>query len=159
LLILLLPAACSTPATGPSLAPRAAEAIDPRLPIADTSGSLPASAGLRARAEALLAQARAGAGAFERAAAAAEGAAVGAGGRESDSWTRAQQLLSAAVAERDAVTRALGDIDQIIAVSVKGQGGLVPADLVNVQEIATEIAAIDAAQAARIDPLQARLAR
>ena len=159
LALLLLPAACSTPATGPSLAPRAAEAIDPRLPVPDTSGDLPASAELRARAEALLAQARGGVGPFAQAASAAEAAAASAGGRESDSWTRAQQLLSAAVAARYPVTRALGDIDQLVASAVASQGGLVPADLANVRRIAAEIAAIDAAQAARIDALQARLRR
>jgi hypothetical protein len=158
-LLALLSASCSNPAVGPSLAPRGAEAIDPRLPVADTSGDLPGSAELRSRAGVLLAQARSGVGVFEQAAAAAERAANDAGARESDSWLAAQQLLSAAVAARYPVSRALGDVDAMVATAVEGRGGLVPADLANVRTIAAEIDAIDAAQASRIDAIQARLAR
>jgi hypothetical protein len=159
--LLALLGACATAPTGnqPSLAPRAAEAIDPRLPVPNTSGQLPASAELRAVAEGLLAQARAGTDEFNRAAAAAEQAASAAGGRDSDSWVRAQQLLSAAVAARSPVTNALGDIDELAARAVRDQGGLVPADLDNIRAIAGQIASIDSGQAARIAAIQARLAR
>ena len=159
-LLALLSACASDPAgEQPSLAPRAAETIDPRLPVPDTSGQLPASPELRAVAEGLLAVARGGTDEFNRRALAAEQAASAAGSRDSDSWIAAQQLLSAAVAARYPVTSALGDIDELAARAVRDRGGLVPADLANVRAIADQIAAIDAAQAARIAAIQAQLGR
>lgn len=141
----------------PSLAPRAAEAIDPRLPVPDTSGELPANAALAARLQSLLAEAQAAQGGADAAIAAAERAAAGAGPRQSESWIAAQQLLSAAVAARYPVVRALGDMDALVARAVQEGGGLVPADLQAVRAAASAVAAIDSRQAARIAAVQARL--
>lgn len=157
-LLLLLPlaglAACSTPRDEPSLAPRAAERIDPRVPIPDTSGSLPASASLQAQLARLVASARGAQGAADRAIAAAEAGAGRAGPRQSESWIAAEQLLSAAIAAREPVTRALGDIDALTSRSVNQ---LVPADLANVTAAAGEVTAIDQRQAERIAAIQRRL--
>lgn len=147
-------AACSTPGDEPSLAPRAAERIDPRVPIPDTSASLPANASLSAQLERLVNQARAAQGTADRAIAAAEASASRAGPRQSESWIAAEQLLSAAITERYPVTRALGDIDALTSRSINS---LVPADLANVMAAAREVTAIDIRQAERIAAIQRRL--
>lgn len=154
LLVIAALAGCSTPGDEPSLAPRAAERIDPRVPIPDTSGSLPASASLAAQLERLVSQARAAQGAADRAIAAAEASASRAGPRQSESWIAAQQLVSAAIAARYPVTRTLGDIDALTSRSVNA---LVPADLANVTAAANEVTAIDRRQAERIAGIQRRL--
>ncbi|WP_114226527.1 MULTISPECIES: hypothetical protein [Sphingomonas] len=146
--------ACSTPGDEPSLAPRAAELIDPRVPIPDTSGSLPASGSLSTQLRSLVARARSAQGAADRAIAAAEASASRAGPRQSESWIAAQQLLSAAITARSPVTTALGDIDALTSRSVNQ---LVPTDLKNVAAAAAEVTAIDTRQAERIEAMQRRL--
>lgn len=157
-LLLLLPlaalAACSTPGDEPSLAPRAGERIDPRVPVNDTSGSLPASASLSAELQRLVASARGAQGEADRAIAAAEAGAARAGPPRSESWIAAEQLLSAAIAARGPVTRALGDID---ALTSRRVNDLVPADLANVAAAAEQVGAVDARQAERIAAIQRRL--
>lgn len=154
LLIIVGLAACSTPGDEPSLAPRAAERIDPRVPIADTSGSLPASSAIAAQLERLVATARGAQGDAERAITAAEASAARAGPRQSESWIAAEQLVSAAIAARYPVTKALGDIDALTSRSVNQ---LVPADLANVTRAANEVSAIDRRQAERLHAVQQRL--
>src|SRR4029453_15881787 len=67
----LLLAACSVPQTGePSLAPRAAEAIDPRVPIPSEVVAGPADPALAATIAGLVAEARAGDIGFSKAKAA-----------------------------------------------------------------------------------------
>jgi hypothetical protein len=155
--LLLSACAAGTQPGEPSLSPRAAERIDPRLPVPDTSVELPASADLQAQLSRLLGQAQNAQGSADAGIAQAEAAAARAGPRQSEGWIAAQQLLSAAIAARYPVTRALGDIDALVARSVQQNGGLVPADLANVQQAAEAAVAIDRRQAERIDAVQARL--
>jgi hypothetical protein len=159
LLVALAISACadSTRPGEPSLAPRAAERIDPRVPVPDTSGSLPGSAAMQAQLNGLLANVRAAQGTADAAIAAAESAASRAGARPGEGWVQAQQLLSAAVAARYPVTRGLSEIDALAARAVREQGGLVPADLAAVREAAEAAAAIDRRQADRIAGVEARL--
>lgn len=158
LLALALLAACTTPASNaPSLAPRAAEAIDPRLPIADTVPAGPASAALVARLDALVAQAQAGDAAFRPVADEAERMAAAAGGQQSESWIAAQQALSAAVAARAPVTTALGDIDALGSTELETKGGVAPADQAAIAAAAARVGTIDRRQAALIERLQRRL--
>jgi len=154
ILVMSALAGCSTPGDEPSLAPRAAERIDPRVPIADTSGNLPASASLAAQLRRMIGEAQGTQGAADRAIAAAEASASRAGPRQSESWIAAQQLVSAAIAARYPVTRMLGDLDALTSRSVNT---LVPADLANVTAASEAISAIDRRQAERIDALQRRL--
>ncbi|MGH6728936.1 MAG: hypothetical protein ACREBK_02190, partial [Sphingomicrobium sp.] len=64
-LLILALAACTRPGSAyPSLAPRAAEAIDPRVPIERPINDRPADAELVARLDALVALARQGDVAF-----------------------------------------------------------------------------------------------
>ncbi len=156
--LLFLPAACAAPALRvPSLAPRAGEAIDPRLPVPDRSGEVPADQGLREQAEALVRRALSGSDRFNAAISSAERLAGVAGPAGSESWTSAQQALSAAIAERYPVTRTLGDLDALTQARIQARGGLSPADVAVLREAAARVAELDRAQAARVEAVQARL--
>lgn len=158
LVIVAAAGACAAPAVNaPSLAPRAAEAIDPRLPIGNAAPLRPASAALVSRLDALVGQARAGDPAFQAAAAEAERLAAAAGDRQSESWVVAQQALSVAVAAREPVTKALGDIDAIGSVALATKGALSLADQEVLARAAATVSEIDRRQAELIDRLQRRL--
>ena len=158
---LLLPlalAACAAPqAQAPSLAPRAAETIDPRVPVAEAPVATEATPALVQELNALVAQAIAGDQAFHAPAANAERLASGAGAPESESWIVAQQALSAAVAARAPVTRALGEIDSLGARRIQQLGGMSAADFNAISGAAARVSEIDAREAARIEQIQARL--
>jgi hypothetical protein len=156
--LLLALAACAGAGDGaPSLAPRTAEGIDPRLPVADTSAAVPADAGLAAELRQLVRIAQGASSRFDAAIARAERLAAAAGSRQSEGWVAAQQALSAAVAERYPVTRALADIDALAAARVAANRALSLADQQQVREAAAQVAAVDARQAARVDAVQRRL--
>lgn len=158
LLSLVTLGACSTPGGPyPSLQPRAAEQVDPRLPVERPLNDRPVSAGLSARLNALVAQARAGDAAFVGAAARAEQLAGSSDGPRSESWIAAQEALSGAIAERAATTGALAAIDALRGNALETQGGIAPNDLAAIQAAAAEVGAIDTRQAARIDSIQRRL--
>lgn len=152
-------AGCAVPpgAPAPSLATRGAEAIDPRVPLPSEPAVGPAAAALLARLAELTALARSGDSAFRDAAAAAERLAGAAGAPQGESWIAAQQALSAAQAARAPTTRALGDIDEIAARALAATGGIPGGDLAAIRAAAAEVAAIDRAQAQRIDAIQGRL--
>ena len=158
LLPIILLGACST-AGGPypSLQPRAAEQIDPRVPVVRPMNDRPVSPALASRLAALVDQARGGNAAFDDAAATAEMLASGAGAPQSESWISAQEALTAAIAARKATAQALGDIDEIAATALQNQRGIAPNDLAAIQSAAGEVAAIDGRQAERIDAIQRRL--
>ena len=87
-----LAAGCAAPpGNAPSLAPRAAEAIDPRVPIPNEVIAGPADSNLSARLAALINQAEAGDSAFQVAAAEAEALAQSAGAQLGEGWILAQQ--------------------------------------------------------------------
>ena len=157
---LLLPIAavgCAAPVTAPSLAPRAAEAIDPRVPVPETPVSTEATPALLQQLDSLVAQALAGEDAFRAAAAGAERAAASAGPPQSEGWIVAQQALSAAVAARAPVTHALGEIDELGATRIQQQGGMSAGDLSAIAAASARVGEIDARQAATIERIQAQL--
>lgn len=154
---LLLSACTATPATGPSLAPRPAETIDPRVPIPSEVVAGPADPALAARIAGLMAEVRAGDAAFQAAAGDAERLAATAGPVQSESWIEAQQALSALVAARAPVARAVADIDALAAARLAAEGGIVPGDLAAIHAASAEAGAVAERQAAVIDRLQARL--
>jgi hypothetical protein len=150
--------ACSAPGGPyPSLQPRAAEAIDPRMPVVRPLNDRPVTASLAAQLSALVDQARSGNSAFDGAASEAERLAATAGGPQSEGWIAAQEALSAAIAARKPAVTALGDIDALAAAALQAQGGFAPSDLTAIETAQAEVAAIDARQAARIDAVQKRL--
>ena len=153
-----LAAGCAAPSgNAPSLAPRAAEAIDPRVPIPNEVVVGPADASLSARLAALIEQAKAGDSAFQVAAADAEGLAQSAGAQQSESWVIAQQALSAAQSARALTTGALGDIDEIASTALERRGGMPPGNLAAIKAAASTVSAIDNRQSARIEAIENRL--
>ena len=149
---------CSTPGGPyPSLAPRAGEALDPRVPVIRPLNDRPVTPALAARLAQLVGQANRGQSDFAPLAARAEQLAGGGVRRQSDGWVEAQQALSAAIAARGPTARALGDVDAIGADMLEKQGGLAPSDLAAIQRAQAEVGAIDEGQADRIKAVQRRL--
>jgi len=154
---LMLLAGCASGAAPPSLLPRAAEAIDPRVPVVRPMNDRPVDPALARRLADLVGLARSGDAAFRPAAAEAERLAGAAGAAHSDSWVAAQEALSRAVAARHPTAQALGDIDALGADALAEKRGLAPADLAAIKEAAAEAAAIDQRQAETIAAIQRRL--
>ena len=158
-LSLFLLAGCASSDAPPSLLPRTAESIDPRVPVIRPMNDRPVDAALASRLTALVAQARGGDAAFRPAAAEAERLASAAGERQSESWIAAQEALSAAIAAREPTANALGDIDALGASKLQAQAGLAPNDLAAIQSAAAEVGAIDQRQADSIAAIRGRLER
>lgn len=159
LLLVLIPlSACAAPGGPyPSLQPRAAERIDPRVPVEKPMNDRPAGAALTARLASLVEEARSGDAAFASAAADAERLAASAGAPRSESWTVAQEALTGAIAARKATATALADIDEIAATALQTQGGIAPNDLAAIDRAAAEVGALDQRQAERVKAIQSRL--
>lgn len=141
----------------PSLAPRAAEAIDPRLPVADPVLPTRPNPALVGELNGLVAEAEAGDTQFQPAITAAEAAVASAGPAQSESWIAAQQALSAAVAARAPVTRAAADLDALGAQRIQQLGGIAKADLQAIDSASARVRVIDDREAAAIKSLQDRL--
>ena len=157
-LTILALGACSAPGGPyPSLQPRAAEAVDPRVPVERPINDRPVRASLAGQLAELVSEAHAGEAAFEPVAAQAERLAGVAGAPQSESWIAAQVALSAAIAARKPTAAALGDIDGLGATALKTQGGIAPSDLSAIQRAAAEVASIDQRQADRISAIQRQL--
>jgi hypothetical protein len=148
-----------SPVNAPSLSPRPAEAIDPRIPVPEPVLSATPNAALVEQLNGLVAQTEAGDSQFQPAASAAERAAAAAGASQSESWIAAQQALSVAVAARAPVTRAAADVDALGAQRIQKLGGIAAADLKAIDAASARIRAIDDREAATIKSLQDRLAR
>jgi hypothetical protein len=158
LLSILALTACSAPGGPyPSLQPRAAEAIDPRVPVVRPINDRPVTAGLAARLAALVEQAQSGDAAFDGAASVAERLAGGAGPPRSESWIAAQEALTAAIAARRPTATAMGDIDEIGATALQNQAGIAPNDFAAIKSAAAKVGAIDSRQADRVASIQKRL--
>ena len=157
LTLLVLSACSSAGGPSPSLQPRAAEAIDPRVAVVRPMNDRPVKPALAAQLAALVDQARGGDAAFGPAAAEAERLASAAGAPQSESWIAAQQALSAAIAARRPTVVALSDIDALGATALQTQGGIAPNDLKAIQNAAAEVSTISRDQTDRLDGLQKRL--
>ena len=160
LISLVAVAGCAMPTSPePSLAPRAAEAIDPRLPIPDQPPSGPVDAALAERLQVLVAAARGGVPQFEARQAVADRLAAGAGPMASESWVAAQQALSLLVEQYGITARAAADIDKLAGDRLDGQHWIQPADRNAISAAAEEVGAISASQSAAIERLTGQLAR
>lgn len=158
LLATLVLTACSSPGGPyPSLQPRSAEAIDPRVQPLRPMNDRPVTAALASRLASLVAEARTGDSAFQPAAANAERLAAAAGAPQSEGWVAAQEALSAAIAARKPTTTALADIDTLGAQALQTNGGIAPNDLAAIQSAAAEVGSLDQRQADRIKAVQQRL--
>jgi hypothetical protein len=153
--------ACATNTVGqqPSLAPRAAEVIDPRLPIPAEGPTAPADAALVATLAGLVGEARSGTSQFEVRRANAEQLAAAAGPMPSESWVAAQQALSLLIEQHGLTTRIAANIDELASNRVQGQRWIRPADQQAIASAALEVGAINDAQAGVIDRLKDQLSR
>lgn len=158
ILTVLVLGACSSPGGPyPSLQPRAAEAIDPRIQPVRPMNDRPVAPALASQLAALVAQARGGEAAFGTAIADAERLASSAGAPQSESWIAAQEALSGAIAARKPTALALSDIDALGATALRTQGGIAPNDLRAIEQAAREVSAIARTQTDRIAAIQRRL--
>ena len=155
--LILLGSACAAPRGFPSLAPRAAEAIDPRVPIASEPSPGSVDAATRTALDEAVARARAGQPAFDALARRATALAAAAGPRQSESWVVAQQALSALGAQHGVTTAAAADIDALAADRIDQARWLVPAARAAIEAAAAEVGAINDSQRATIARLGARL--
>jgi hypothetical protein len=157
---LLLAVGCSSPAMHePSLAPRAAESIDPRLPIPDPVPSGKVDAALAQRLQELVSAAQAGTAAFNAQEGEATRLAAAAGPMASESWVAAQQALSRLVERHGVTTRAAGDIDALAGGRLDSQHWIRPADREAIAAAAAEVGSINEAQSGAIQRLTNQLAR
>jgi hypothetical protein len=157
LLAVIVLAACSAGGPYPSLQPRAAEAIDPRIEPVRPINDRPVTPALAAELAALVEQARAGETAFGPAATEAERLSAAAGASQSESWIAAQEALTAAIAARRPTTMAQADIDALGATALKAHGGIAPNDLKAINTAAAEVLEIARRQTDRIAAIQKRL--
>ena len=155
--VLTLVAGCAKPGNYPSLAPRAAEAIDPRVPIVADPSPGTVDPRVTLALAAAVARARGGRGEFDRLAGRAEALAGAAGAKQSESWVVAIQALSALTAQYGVTTSAAADVDAIAAERIDATRWLVPATQSAVGAAAGEVGAISAAQYAVLRRIGARL--
>jgi hypothetical protein len=156
-LLLVLAGCSSSGGPYPSLQPRAAEAIDPRLQPVRPVNERPAAPSLMAKLASLVDEARSGDTAFEPAVASAERLAAAAGAPQSESWIVAQQALSTATAARAPTALAQADIDALAATALQKQGGIAPNDLKAIDSAAAEVSTIARSQTNRLDAIKGRL--
>lgn len=164
ILVLSLPALliCGCSSRGmhaPSLAPRAAETVDPRLPVERTLTSKPADSALRQKLAALIGQAQQGDVAFRAALGPAERAANAAGAPRSEGWIAAQEALSALEAARAPTAQAMSAVDALAGDRLHAAGDIGASDQAAIADASASIRAIDDRQTARIRALNARLGR
>lgn len=145
--------------TEPSLAPRPAESIDPRLPIPDPVPSGKVDAALAQRLQELVGTARAGTAQFNAQENEAARLAGAAGPMASESWIAAQQSLSRLVERHGVTTRAAGDIDALAGNRLEGQHWIRPADREAIAAAAAEVGSINQVQTDAIQRLTSQLAR
>jgi len=159
--LLLALAACSGPNPGPepSLAPRPAEAIDPRVPVPGDVPPGTVDPALARRLDQLVAEVRSAAPEFEAREAVATRLASVAGPQSSEGWVTAQQSLSRLVEQYGITTRAAADIDALGAAQLQGKRWISPADQAAISRAAAAVAAISEPQAASIARIGELLAR
>lgn len=156
--VLLLLAGCAASSRNePSLARRAAEAIDPRLPISSAAVAGMVNPAIATRLGQLVAIGNEGARSFDAALGQAESLASAAGPAQSESWIAAQEALSALESARAKTTSALAEVDSIAATRIQSGGGLAPADQTAIEAASNELGAMSERQSATIDRLGARL--
>lgn len=153
--------ACARPDIGPepSLAPRAAEAIDPRVAIPSDVPMGSVDPALASRLAALVGEAHAAAPGFAALRADADRLADAAGPAPSESWIAAQLALSRLVAQQGVTARIAADIDAIAATRIKEQRWIAPADREAIAAAAAEVWAISDAQSNGIQQIRVRLSR
>jgi GAF domain-containing protein len=153
-------AGCTTPpGAEPSLAPRAAEAIDPRLPVVAAPDPAPADPALAGRLAALLGQARAAATEFDSTERQVRALAAAAGPAQSESWVSAQAGLARLERARGPAASAAAEVDALAAERLRVGRSYTAADLAALEQAAAELRAINERQVAALDSISQALAR
>ena len=158
LALLILLGGCASDMSGPSLAARPAEAIDPRLPVGSTEPP-PGPLTVATDVVSLRARLNDGAAAFDRQLAPTRQRVAAAGGRASESWVQAQETLSLLERAHRGVSVTLADLDALVTDRIERDGWASPNDRDAAQALLVEARARDAFQRAEIAALSARLAR
>ena len=158
--LLIVVAACQTPVPRgePSLAPRSAEGIDPRLPVEAAIDSRPADGAMLRRIAALIDEARDSAAAFAQAVPGARSAAAAAGPAQSESWIAAQLALSELERTRGPFTRAFAELDEMRSASARNAAAS-PADVAALEAAAAELHALAERQVEALDSIRSAIAR
>ena len=154
----LLGACSKSTLNPPSLAPRAAEKIDPRIPVQHPIVKRGANLTLAGKLAALLNEAEQGDAAFREALGPAQRAVGAAGKSRGESWVTAQQEISALQSARAPTTRAAAAIDALAGDAIKADSGIDADELDAIQRASQEADAMAARQASEIAALSARLA-
>lgn len=157
-LALALSACAASTAGEPSLARRPAEAIDPRLPVANPLAADPADPALVERVGALVAQARNAAVAFDAAEPRVRSLAAAAGPAQSESWIAAQLALSDLQRLRGPAVAAAADLDAMRAVQAQSGTAPLASELALVEQAAAELRSINGSLADRYAAIAASLA-
>jgi len=155
-LIPLAASACAPEGPYPSLAPRPIEKAMADSEELPAPAAITDDAGLPARIEALMVQARRGEADYQAALPEARAAASSAGASGSDSWIVAQQALSRLEAARAATAGALADLDAL-ALAEASARPLSPADGERLNAATREAQALAERQRAEIVKLQAKI--
>ncbi len=152
-------AACSTTtANEPSLAPRAAEAIDPRLPVTAEPSNETVDPATASRIADLLASARTGAAAFDAAEPRVRALASRAGAAQSESWIAAQLGLSELGRHRAPGVAAASDLDELRAARIRAGQPLLASELELFEAAASELGQLNDRLAASYDSIASTLA-
>ena len=160
LLPILLIGACTMPTrVEPSLAPRPAEAIDPRLPVTASEAPGPANPVLAARLRQLVVTVQEGQRAFDDRAAEAGRLSAAAGPMASESWIAAEQSLSRLVEQYGVTTRAAADVDALAADLLERQRWIGITDRQAIAAAGAEIRTISDRQTDTIDRIRNQLSR
>lgn len=161
LLPLCLAAACSGPGhmVEPSLSPRAAEAIDPRVPIPSMVEQGSVSPELAAKLQALVQSAVAGTAEFDARAQTVGPMADAAGPVASESWVAANQALARLVEQYGVTSNAAAEIDALGAEPLFRDKWLSPAEQQAIRAARQQVTAIAEPQQAIIDRITAQLTR
>ena len=153
---LLLSACATTNPNEPSLAPRAAEAIDPRIPVGVDAPPASADPALVAQLAALAVGVRDDIAAFEAAAPGTQRLVDAAGAPQSESWIDAQQAVSALQALRGPLANAIAEIDELASSRVE-KGTLTAGDLAAIEEARRDLGTTNDRQAALVAAMTDRL--
>lgn len=160
LLFLAMLAGCSSATSvEPSLAPRTAEAIDPRLPIDEAAVAGSVSPELASQLAVLTGAVRAAVPTFEARRSEAHRLAVGAGPVASESWIAAEQALSRLIQQYGVTSEAAAEIDALAASRLDANRWIAPADRLAIAAAASDVAAISRLQTEAIDQVRNEIAR
>ncbi|MEN3973237.1 hypothetical protein WJS89_11210 [Sphingomicrobium sp. XHP0235] len=152
----LLLAACQPRNDAPSLGPRPAEAIDPRLPVGSTEppqGALTVAD----RIASLEVRLREGEAGFASALPATRAAVARAGAPGSESWVQAEEQLSLLERAHMPVAITLAELDRLVTLQIDQDGWASPSDRDAVERLMTRARAVYERQADTLGAMAASL--